>query len=47
MKTGYVSTFLPLQYALMVLVEYVCPDGHRIRCRTETIDWQARWMIWA
>lgn len=46
MKTGYVSTFLPLQYALMVLVEYVCADGHRIKCRMETIDWQCKWMVW-
>jgi hypothetical protein len=40
MKLGYVSTFMPLQYAMFVRIEYVCPDGHRIRCRTETIDWQ-------
>ncbi|HEX8894421.1 MAG TPA: hypothetical protein VF783_13915 [Terriglobales bacterium] len=44
--TGYRSTFLPLQYALMILVEYVCADGHRIKCRTETIDWQDAKMVW-
>lgn len=44
--TGYVCSFLALQYALMVLTEYVCPDGHRIRVRVETIDWQAKNFIW-
>jgi TolB-like protein len=44
--TGYVCTFMALQYALMVLTEYVCPDGHRIRVRVETIDWQSKNFIW-
>ncbi|MFM0263293.1 hypothetical protein [Paraburkholderia sediminicola] len=43
---GYVSTFIALQYALMVLTEYVCPDGHRIHVRTEMVDWQAKNFIW-
>jgi hypothetical protein len=38
--TGYHSTFVALQYALMIVTDYICRDGHRIRCRTETIDWQ-------
>jgi hypothetical protein len=38
--TGYAYTFASLQNAYYTLVEYVCRDGHRIRCRTETIDWQ-------
>jgi hypothetical protein len=38
--TGYRSTFLPLQYALIVLVDFICKDGHRIRCRKVEIDWQ-------
>jgi hypothetical protein len=46
MKHGYVTTFFPFQYALMILVEYVCRDGHRITCRTETIDWQDSRMVW-
>jgi hypothetical protein len=46
MKTGYVTTFISLQYALMVIVEYVCPDGHRIKHREETIPWDAKWVIW-
>ncbi len=43
---GYVSTFVPLQYALMVLVDYVCSNGHRIHVRTEMIDWQDKRMVW-
>lgn len=35
----YVTTFLMLQYACMVVVEYVCNDGHRIKDHTETIDY--------
>jgi hypothetical protein len=38
--TGYHSTFAPLRYGLVILIEFVCRDGHRIKCRTETIDWQ-------
>jgi hypothetical protein len=45
MRTGYVSTFFPFQYALTILVEYVCRDGHRIHVRTESIDWQTN-MVW-
>jgi hypothetical protein len=45
-RIGYVSSFIALQYALMVLVEYVCPDGHRITHRMETIDWQTKGMVW-
>lgn len=43
---GYVTTFFALQYAFMVLTEYVCADGHRIHVRTETIDWQKKNFIW-
>lgn len=46
MKPGYVTTFFAFQYAMQILVEYVCADGHRIKCRQESIDWQARWMVW-
>lgn len=46
MKTGYVTTFFSFRHAMMLLIEYVCPDGHRITHRKETIDWQAPWMIW-
>jgi hypothetical protein len=45
-RIGYVSSFFPLQYALMILTEYICADGHRIHVRTETIDWQARGVVW-
>jgi hypothetical protein len=45
-RIGYVSTFIALQYALMVLTEYVCPDGHRIHVRTESIDWQTKGVVW-
>jgi hypothetical protein len=45
-RIGYVSSFIALQYALCVLVEYICADGHRIRVRMETIDWQAKGMVW-
>lgn len=45
-RIGYVSSFIALQYALMVLVDYVCADGHRIHVRTETIDWQDSKMVW-
>lgn len=46
MPTGYVTSFFYLQYALMVLVEYVCLNGHRIHVRTEQIDWQTKGMVW-
>lgn len=46
METGYVTSFVSLQYALMVIVEYVCADGHRIKVRQETIDWDTKWMVW-
>lgn len=46
MKTGYVTTFVSLQYALMVIVEYVCENGHRIKVRSETIDWDSRGFVW-
>lgn len=46
MKTGYVTSFLPLQYALMVIVEYVCGDGHRIKVRSEMIAWDDKRMVW-
>lgn len=46
MKTGYVTTFLPLRYALMVIVEYVCESGHRIKVRSEVIDWDTKGMVW-
>jgi len=45
-RIGYITTFLALQYGLLVLVEYICSDGHRIHVRTETIDWQERGRIW-
>jgi hypothetical protein len=45
-RSGYVSSFIALQYALCVLVEFVCADGHRIKCRMEMIDWQSKTMIW-
>lgn len=44
--TGYVTTFLALQTAMMVIVEYVCSDGHRIKHRMETIDWQTAKFVW-
>jgi len=46
MRTGYVTTFIPLQYAMMLVVEYVCSNGHRIKDHNETIPWDAKWMIW-
>ncbi|WP_157661697.1 hypothetical protein [Burkholderia ubonensis] len=46
METGYVTSFVPLQYALMVIVEYVCGDGERHKVRQETIPWDAKWMVW-
>ncbi|MDI9680442.1 hypothetical protein [Burkholderia cenocepacia] len=46
MKTGYVTQFFYLQYAVLVLVEYVCRDGHRIHVRTEEIDWQEKGFVW-
>jgi len=45
-RIGYVTTFLALQYGLLMLVEYVCSDGHRIHVRTETIDWQEPGRVW-
>jgi hypothetical protein len=45
-RTGYVTTFYPLQNAMLLLVEYVCANGHRIKCRIETIDWQTRGWVW-
>lgn len=46
MKTGYVTTFFYLQFALLILTEYVCRDGHRIHCRTENVDYQDPRMVW-
>ena len=46
MKPGYVTTFAPLQYAMAILVEYICRDGHRITCRKVEIDWQTKGMVW-
>ena len=46
MKTGYVTSFYAFQYAMQILVEYVCSDGHRIHVRTEQIDWQDGSMVW-
>lgn len=46
MQTGYVTSFIPLKFALLVFVEYVCPDGHRIRHREEYIYWDSKWMVW-
>lgn len=46
MKTGYVTSFFHLQYALMMLVEYVCANGHRIHVKTLQIDWQEKGMVW-
>ncbi|WP_176136796.1 hypothetical protein [Paraburkholderia atlantica] len=46
MKSGYVTSFFALQYGLMILVEYVCKDGHRIRIHEEGIDWQDNRMVW-
>lgn len=42
----YVTTFVWLQYACMVVVEYVMASGKRHHVRTETIDYQTKWMIW-
>lgn len=46
MNPNYRTTFIPLKYALMIVVEYVCPDGHRIKDHDETIPWDAKWMVW-
>ena len=46
MKVGYVTTFFPFQTAMMMLIEYVCADGHRIHVKTEQIDWQDGRMVW-
>lgn len=37
---GYRSTFLALQYALVIVTEFCCADGHRVTCRKVTMDWQ-------
>lgn len=42
----YVTTFFAFQYAMQILVEYVCADGHRIKCRQESFDWQDPKMVW-
>lgn len=42
----YVTTFLMLQTACMVIVEYVLPNGKRFKHHYETIDYQDRKMIW-
>jgi hypothetical protein len=42
----YTATFASLQNAYYVLVEYICRDGHRIRCRTVEIDWQTANFVW-
>lgn len=42
----YVTTFLMLQYACMVVVEYVCADGHRIKHRYEEVRYDDPRMIW-
>lgn len=42
----YVTTFYSLQFVMMILVEYVCSDGHRIHVRTENYDWQDNRMVW-
>lgn len=35
----YVITFVCLQYAVISITEYICADGHRIKERTETINY--------
>lgn len=42
----YVTTFLMLQYACIVLVEYVLPEGKRFKVRCETIDYADKKMVW-
>ena len=46
LRPGYVTTFFAFQCAYTILVEYVCPDGHRIRVRQEDFDWQDNRMVW-
>lgn len=46
MDNGYVTSFFYLQYAVLMLVEYVCRDGHRIHVRTDQVDWQDSKMVW-
>lgn len=42
----YVTSFFFLQTACVVLVEYVCGNGHRIKHRLETLPYDDPKFVW-